>query len=341
MDEDFIPKIFEPFTKEDNNFKTKYGSTGLGMAITKRIVEMMNGNLCVASRKGVGTEFDVSIPLNRSDYQESILSRTIDLSALSILVVDDDPIDAVHAKIVLEDVGVHADTALNSEEALRMIETNHTLGKPYNLVLMDWNMPGMNGLSASVEIRKQYDNESTVVVTTAYNWNDIKDEARRMGVDSFLAKPLMASNIVEQLERIALQNHMNLFKEKNKANLAGRRILLAEDIAINAEIMMYALEFENIKVDHAENGKLAVEMLKNSAPGTYAAILMDVRMPEMDGLEATATIRSLGREDAKRIPIIALTANAFNEDVQRSLQAGMNAHLTKNQLLQTLGELIY
>ena len=226
-----------------------------------------------------------------------------------------------------------------------MMEVQHTKHKPYNLVLMDWNMPGMNGLEASAEIRKLYDNESTVVVLTAYSWDDIEEEAHRVGVDSFLTKPLFAANVVEEFERIARRNNMDLFREKKQANLSGRRVLLAEDMALNAEIMIDLLEMEGIDADHAENGRKAVEMFAVSPAGTYAGILMDVRMPEMDGLEAAAAIRALNRSDARRIPIIALTANAFDEDVQRSLQAGMNAHLSKpvdsEQLVRVLGELVY
>ena len=164
-------------------------------------------------------------------------------------------------------------------------------------------------------------------------------------VDSFLAKPLFAANVIEELKHIARRSNMNLFKEKKRASLEGRRILLAEDIEMNAEIIMDILEMEDMLADHAQNGRIVVDMFKDSEPGTYSAILMDVRMPEMDGLEATAFIRALDRPDAKQIPIIALTANAFDEDVQRSLQAGMNAHLTKpvepDYLYQILGELIY
>jgi CheY-like chemotaxis protein len=210
---------------------------------------------------------------------------------------------------------------------------------------MDWSMPGMSGLEASNEIRKMFDRESTVVVLTAYNWDDIQEEAERVGVNSFLAKPLLTGNIINELERIARRNNMALFRKKNRADLSGRRVLMAEDMEINAEIMIDILEMEGVEADHAKNGKLAAEMFAQSEIGGYSAILMDVRMPEMDGLEATAAIRALRREDAARIPIIALTANAFDEDVQRSLQAGMNAHLTKpvepNVLYQVLGELIY
>ncbi len=344
MDKEFIPKIFDVFSQEDGSRKTKYGSTGLGMAITKRIVEMMNGSISVESEKGVGTEFAVTVTLRNCDQRGADRDSKVDPHDLFVLVVDDDKIAAEHARMVLDEVGIRADICTSGEEALRMMELQHTKHRPYNLVLMDWNMPGMNGLEASAEIRKQYDSETTVVVLTAYNWDDIQEEAHRVGVDSFLAKPLFAANVIEEFERAARKNNM-VVKEKNRADLFGRRILLAEDMEINAEIMMDILEMENMQADHAENGRIAVEKFAESAVGDYAAILMDVRMPEMDGLEAASAIRAMNREDAKRIPIIALTANAFDEDVQRSLQAGMNAHLTKpiepNHLYQALGELIY
>ena len=345
MDKEFIPKIFEAFSQEDGSHKTKYGSTGLGMAITKRIVEMMNGSISVESEKGVGTEFAVTVTLRNGDRREESRDIAVDPQSFHVLVVDDDKIAAEHARMVLEEVGIQADTCYSGEEALRMMEVQHTKHRPYNLVLMDWSMPGMNGLEASAEIRKQYDRETTVVVLTAYSWDDIRDEANRIGVDSFLPKPLFAANVLVQFERIANRNNMALLREKKRAELAGCRVLLAEDMELNAEIMTDVLDMEGVRADHAENGRIAVEMFADSAVGTYSAILMDVRMPEMDGLEATAAIRALKREDAKTIPIIALTANAFDEDVQRSLQAGMSAHLSKPiepaVLYQVLGELIY
>jgi Response regulator containing a CheY-like receiver domain and a GGDEF domain len=308
-------------------------------------VEMMNGTISVESEKGVGTAFTVTATLRNSEQKETERDTAIEPEAFHVLVVDDDRIAAEHARMVLEEVGIHADTCYSGEEALRMMEVQHLKHKPYNLVLMDWSMPGMNGLEASAEIRKQYDSETTVVVLTAYSWDDIEAEAHRIGVDNFLAKPLFAANVLEQFERIAHRNNMAMLREKKRADLMGCRVLLAEDVEINAEIMMDILEMEGVKTDYAENGRIALEMFRSSPIGAYSAILMDVRMPEMDGLEATAEIRALDRKDAKHIPIIALTANAFDEDVQRSLQAGMNAHLSKpvepTDLYRVLGELIY
>ena len=344
MDPAFLPKAFDAFTQEDSSNKNKFGGTGLGLAVTKRIVEIMNGTISAESEKGAGSAFTVTLTLWNSDQKGAGQDHTVDPQALYVLVVDDDPIDGEHAKAILEEVGIRADVCTGGQEALRMMEEQHAKHKPYNLVLMDWSMPGMNGLEASEEIMRQYKDESTVVVLTAYNWDDIREEAQRVGVDHFLAKPLNARKVIEEFERIARRSNMAVIRKK-RADLTGRRILLAEDLESNAEIMMDILEMENIRSDHAANGRIAVELFENSAPGTYAAILMDVRMPEMDGLEATAAIRAMRREDAKRIPIIALTANAFDEDVQRSLQAGMNAHLSKpvdsDYLVRILGELVY
>ena len=345
MDREFIPKIFDAFSQEDGSRRNKYGSTGLGMAITRNIVEMMNGTIEVESEKGVGTEFTVTITLRNCAARKADRGDSIDPSGMHVLVVDDDAVAAEHARMALDEAGIRADACLSGEDALKMMEVQHTKQAPYNLVLMGRDMPGMSGLEACAEIRKLYDRETAVVILTGYTFDDIREEADRAGVDAFLAKPLFAAGVIEAFERVARRNNMSLFKEKKRAELAGRRILLAEDMEINAEIMMDMLDMGDVQADHAENGRIAVEMFEGSAPGTYSAILMDVRMPEMDGLEAAAAIRALDREDSKRIPIIALTANAFDEDVQRSLQAGMNAHLSKpvelEHLFQILGELIY
>ena len=345
MDKEFIPKIFDPFSQEDSSSKNKYGSTGLGMAITKSIVEMMNGSISVDSEKGVGTTFTVAVTLRNSEHKGVSLEDSVDPNRLHVLVVDDDEIAAEHARTVLDEIGIRADVCHSGKAALNMLELQHVKQEPYNLVLMDWQMPELDGSETAKLIREHFDSETTVIILTAYNWDDILEEAQKSGVDSFLSKPLFAANVVAEFERIARKNNMSLFKEKKRADLKGRRILLAEDIEINAEIVMAILEVKEAETDHAENGRIVLEMFKNSEVGRYDAILMDVRMPEMDGLEAAAAIRALDRPDAKRIPIIAMTANAFDEDVQRSLQAGMNAHLSKpveaEHLYQTLEELIY
>ena len=344
MDPAFLPKIFDPFAQEDSSRNSKYGSTGLGMAITKNIVEMMNGSISVESEKGKGSAFTVIVSLRNCSHQGPV-TRYIRPKDMRVLIVDDEEIAAEHARIVLEEVGILADTCHTGGDALQMLEVQHTKHEAYNLVLLDWKMPEMDGLEVAREIRKRYDNETTVIILTSFDWDEIMDEALHIGVDSFLAKPLFASNVINEFERLARKNNMSLYKEKKRADLKGRRILLAEDIMINAEIMKQLMTMKEVITDHAENGRIALEMFEKSEPGTYEAILMDVRMPEMDGLEAARRIRALDRPDAKTVPIIAMTANAFDEDVQLSLQAGMNAHLSKpvdpEHLYQTLEELIW
>ncbi len=344
MDSSFIPRIFDSFTQENSSRSSKYGSTGLGMAITKNIVELMNGTISVESEKGVGSEFTVVITLRNCSHNEHAASY-INPKDMKVLVIDDEEIAAEHARVVLDEVGIKADTCFSGPDALHMLEVAHTKQMPYNLVLLDWKMPEMDGLEVAREIRSRYDKDTTVIILTSFNWDDIMDESLHIGVDSFLAKPLFASNVIDEFQRIARKNGMGLFRERKRADLKGRRILLAEDMVINAEIMKEVISVKEALIDHAENGRLALEMFKNSPAGYYDAILMDVRMPEMDGLEATAAIRALDRKDAVTVPIIAMTANAFDEDVQRSLQVGMNAHLSKpvepDHLYQTLEELIW
>ena len=344
IDPDFIPKIFDPFTQENSSRSSKYGSTGLGLAITRSIVELMNGEISVRSEKGKGSEFTVVLSLRNCRHQGPA-TRYIKPKDMRVLIVDDEEIAAEHARLVLDEVGIRADICLTGAEAMQMLEVQHGKHTPYNLVLLDWKMPEMDGLDVAREIRKRYDSETTVIILTSFNWDEIMDEALHIGVDSFLAKPLFASNVIDEFERIARKNNMSLFKERKRADLKGKRILLAEDIFINAEIMKQMIAIREAEIDHAENGRIVTEMFAKSEADFYDAILMDIRMPEMDGLEAAQAIRAMDRPDAKRIPIIALTANAFDEDVQRSLQVGMNAHLSKpvepEHLYQTLEELIF
>ena len=344
MDKEFLPRVFDSFAQEDSTRSSKYGSTGLGMAITKNIVEMMNGSITVESEKGKGTVFTVIVSLKNSEHQGPAV-RYVKPKDMRVLIVDDEEVAAEHARLVLEEVDIMADTCFSGEEALHMLEVQHMKQKPYNLVLLDWKMPEMDGLDVAREIRKRYDKETTVIILTSFNWDEIMDDALHIGVDSFLAKPLFASNVIDEFERIARKNNMHLYKEKKRADIRGKRVLLAEDMVINAEIIKKVLSVREMLVEHAENGRLALEVFEQSGEGHFDAILMDIRMPEMDGLEATERIRAIDRPDAKRVPIIAMTANAFDEDVQRSLQVGMNAHLSKpvepDHLYQTLEELIW
>ena len=223
-----------------------------------------------------------------------------------------------------------------------MVRMRHARRESYNLILVDWRMPGMDGVETTRRIRSMVGMETPIIILTSYNWDDIADEARDAGVDSFVPKPLFAGTVMDEF-REAFKNKKREMLHR-RTDLKGKRVLLAEDVPVNAEIMMMVLSMREMEVDLAPNGRVAVELFSSHDTGYYDAILMDMRMPEMDGLEATRAIRAMDRPDAKAVPIIALTANAFDEDVQRSMQAGLNAHLSKpvepEALFETLESLI-
>ena len=343
MSEDYLPHLFEAFSQEDSSVTNKFGSTGLGMPITKSLVEMMNGNIQVESEKGKGTTFTVTVTLTETEQEdEKAQDGELHPHELSVLVIDDDPVDREHAAVVLGQLGVVCESASSGEEGVRMVKLRHARREPYNLILVDWKMPDMDGLETTRRIRALVGSDTPIIILTAYNWDHVEENARQAGVDSFVAKPLFANSVLDEFREA--------FRKKNRlragvrAELKGRRILLAEDMPVNAEIMTMVLAMRQIRVDHAENGKAAVDLFAASPEGAYDAVLMDMRMPVMDGLEAARRIREMDRRDAGTVPIIALTANAFDEDVQRSMQAGLNAHLSKpiepEILFETLETLI-
>ena len=340
---EFLPHVFDAFSQEDSSSTSRYGSTGLGMPITKSIVELMNGHIEVESEKGVGTTFTVTVTLGESERKNvETPGGELDPHEMSVLVIDDDSIALEHAEIVLGQVGVHCETAESGWEGVDKVRIRHGRREDFDLILIDWRMPEMDGIETTRQIRSIVGSDTPIIILTAFNWDDIADEARAAGVDTFAPKPLFAGSVMEEFreafrrksERTAVQT----------VDLKGRRVLLAEDVPINAEIIAMVLSMREIEAEHAANGRIAVEMFAGSKPGYYDAILMDMRMPEMDGLEATRAIRALDRPDAGAVPIIALTANAFDEDVQRSMQAGLNAHLSKpvepDTLFATLENLV-
>ena len=344
ISEEYLPHIFDAFSQEDSSTTNKYGSSGLGLAITKRIVEMMNGDIQVESEKGKGSVFTVTVTLTDSTRTGTNDIDDIHPADMSVLIVDDDPIACQHAELVLEKAGIASETAASGAEAVEMVQLRQARMEPYNLILVDWKMPEMDGVETTRRIRTIVGNESAIIILTAYRWDDILEEAVQAGVDSFIPKPLFAAAVMEEFKSALRRKGSLAAQSAHKAELTGRRILLAEDMEINAEIISMLLESRDMEVDLAQNGKIAVDKFGAHEPGYYDAVLMDMRMPEMDGLEATRRIRAMDREDARCIPIIALTANAFDEDVQRSLQAGLNAHLSKpvqpEVLFETLESLI-
>ena len=344
MSPEYLPHIFDAFSQEDSSSTSRYGSTGLGMTITKSIVELMNGHMEVESEKGAGTTFTVTVTLGESDRKRvEAEDGALDPHDLSVLVIDDDRIALEHAEIILGQIGISCDTAESGWEGVDKVRIRHGRREDYHLILIDWRMPEMDGIETTRQIRAIVGNDTPIIILTSFNWDDIAEEAREAGVDTFVPKPLFAGSVMEQFREAFQRKNESLVRQT--VDLKGRRVLLAEDVSVNAEIMMMVLAMRDMEAELAVNGKIAVEMFEQHAPGYYDAILMDMRMPEMDGLEATRAIRALNREDAKKIPIIALTANAFDEDVQRSMQAGLNAHLSKpvepNALFETLESMLH
>ena len=344
IDENYLPKIFDPFSQEYADTSTSYSGTGLGMAITKNLVEMMSGKISVRSKKGVGSEFTINLTLRNSPKSANDRrGKKINVKDLKVLIVDDDPIACEHAKLVLEEVGIAAETASSGAVAVEKVILRRARHDPYNILLIDLRLHDEDGLQVTRQIREIVGNETAIIILTSYRWDDIVEEAMAAGVDRFMTKPLFSTDIVSEFHDAIEQKTLSE-PPKKLADLNGKRILMAEDMPVNAEIMIMVLSMRGMEVEHAPNGQEAVDMFAASEPNHFDAVLMDIRMPIMDGLQATTTIRELDRPDAKTVPIIAMTANVFDEDVQRSLQAGMNAHLSKpvepEHLYRTLQELI-
>ena len=346
MSKEYLPHIFDAFTQEDSSTTSRYGSTGLGMPITKNIVDLMNGHIEVESEKGKGTKFTVTITLTDALKHDGENAGQDDLTAAAanpvVLIVDDDQMSRDHAVAALADEGIKCETASSGEEAAEMIKLRQARMEPYDLAVIDWVMPDVDGVETIRRIRELPGSEKTVLILASYSWEDAEDDAKKAGANGFVRKPLFAADVLDEFRKVLISR-----KESGDApeiDLTGRRVLLAEDMPVNAEIMMMVLGMQGMEAELAENGKIAVEKFESHTAGYYDVILMDMRMPEMDGLEATRTIRAMDREDAKKIPIIALTANAFDEDVQRSMQAGLNAHLSKpvepENLFTTISELL-
>lgn len=337
MSPEFQKKIFETFSREDTKVQ-KIEGTGLGMAITKFIVSMMGGTIEVESEQGKGSEFHVIIDFERATIQEVDMV----LPSWRLLVVDNNEDLCRSATSALKEIGVQAEWVLDGEKALRKIEENHKRNTDYEIVLLDWKMPGMNGLETTREIRKIVGDEFPILIISAYDWSEIEDEARAAGVQGFISKPLFKSNLYLGLSRYVEgapdeDEQVNALEEER--DFGGLRILLAEDNDLNWEIAEDILTDVGFEVEWAENGKICVEKFEQSAPGYYDAVLMDIRMPVMNGYDAAKAIRALNRADA-RLPIIAMTADAFSEDIQRCLECGMNEHVAKPIDIEKLMKLL-
>ena len=352
MDKEYIPKIFEAFSQEDATTTNRYGGSGLGMAITANLVEMMGGSIEVDSEKGVGTTFTVTVELEESGLSMEKEKLEKLLGRISVIVVDDDPVACEHAKLVLDDLGVETEICERSSEAYSLIKRKWDEGDPYDIVITDFRMPVMDGITLTEEIRRFDGGRTGIIILTGYDFDEEAERAHREGVDGILTKPLFADTLQREIQMVMRDRSEELKTDETEDagaddgyRLEGLRMLIAEDVDINAEILMDILEMEGMESEWAGNGQIAVDMFGDSDEGYYDGVLMDIRMPVMDGLTAAAAIRAMERADAKTVPIIALTANAFDEDVNNSLAAGMNAHLSKpvepEKLYSMLASLIH
>ncbi len=337
MSQEFQRKIFETFSREDSKVQ-KIEGTGLGMAITKFIVGMMDGTIEVESEQGKGSEFHVTIDLERATIQDA----DIVLPPWRLLVVDNNEDLCRSAASVLKGIGVQAEWVLNGREALQKIEENHRKNADYEIILLDWKMPDMNGLETTRGIRKIVGDDLPILIISAYDWSDIEEEARAAGAQGFISKPLFKSNLYLGLSRYVegmLEDDEQETNAEKELDFGGLRILLAEDNDLNWEIAEDILTDVGFEVEWAENGQICVDKFKQSELGYYDAVLMDIRMPVMNGYDAAKAIRALDRPDA-RLPIIAMTADAFSEDIQRCLECGMNEHVAKPIDIEKLMKLL-
>jgi len=324
MSEEFQKHIFDSFTREDNKRVQKTEGTGLGMAITKYIVDAMGGTIEVKSTQGAGTEFNVTLDFEKTSEQEEDMI----LPDFTMLVVDDDRQLCESTTASLKSIGIRADWTLDGESAIRMVSQHHRAHNDYHIILLDLKLPGMNGINTARELRKELGNDVPILLISAYDFSEIEAEAREAGISGFLSKPLFKSTLYYGLKPYIDSPSGTSKPESHIVDFAGKRILLAEDNELNWEIASELLTELGLELDWAENGQICVDMFKKSPEGFYDAILMDIRMPVKDGYEATDMIRNMNRPDSS-LPIIAMTADAFSEDIKRCIDHGMNAHVAK------------
>ena len=337
MSQEFAQKIFEPFERERTSTVSRIQGTGLGMAITKNIVDMMGGTIEVQTAQVKGTEFTVCVPM-RAQTEQRPVEKITELEGLKALVVDDDFNTCDSVTKMLVKVGMRAEWTLSGKEAVLRARQSIEMSDVYHAYIIDWRLPDMNGIEVTRQIRSLHD-DTPIIILTAYDWSDIEVEAKAAGVTAFCSKPMFMSDLRETLMSALGQKPADavqrLLPEKN-ADFKGKHILLVEDNELNREIAQEILREYGFLVDSAENGAVAVEKVSTAAPGSYDLVLMDVQMPIMDGYTATRKIRALDDPARAKIPILAMTANAFDEDRRNALESGMNGFLSKPIVIDDL-----
>ena len=330
MSQEFAQKIFEPFERERTSTVSRIQGTGLGMAITKNIVDMMGGTIKVQTAQGKGSEFIICLPM-RTQAEHRPVEKITELEGLKALVVDDDFNTCDSVTKMLVKVGMRAEWTLSGKEAVLRARQSIEMSDVYHAYIIDWRLPDMNGIEVTRQIRSLHD-DTPIIILTAYDWSDIEVEAKAAGVTAFCSKPMFMSDLRETLMSALGQSQTDAAQEllpQKNADFKGRRILLVEDNELNREIAQEILREYGFRVDTAENGAVAVEKVCTAAPGSYDLVLMDVQMPVMDGYTATRKIRALDDPARAKIPILAMTANAFDEDRCNALESGMNGFLSK------------
>lgn len=328
MSKDFLNRIFDPFEQERTSGGRIFEGTGLGLSITQNLVHLMNGTILVESEVGKGSQFKIILPLKKVNVEKEKL-KEVELKDLSVLVVDNEETVCLQTEMILSRMGVRAKWVTDGKQAVEEVKKSIEKDERFDVAIIDWNMPEWNGIDTVKEIRKLNGANLLVIIMSAYDWSEIEEESKSAGVDFFLPKPIFENDVQSILYRISQTDHKLEIPDEVLIEFNKEHILLVEDSEINREIAQTLLEMKNIKVETAINGKEAVDKFIKAKEGYYKAILMDIRMPIMNGLEATEEIRKSNKKDAKTIPIIAMTANAFQEEKEEARKAGINAYLTK------------
>ncbi len=327
IDEDMMSRLFKPFEQANAETSQRHGGSGLGLSIAKSLVEMMHGTILVTSQKGAGTTFAVNLPFGISD--KSSQESAEKFKSIKALIVDDDACTREYTTVVLDRIGIEHDSAESGQQAVDMLEQAHSKGLGYDVCFVDWRMPGIDGIEVTRRIRRLYDADTIIIIVSAYDLSEVEEEAKAAGANLFVTKPLFQSTVFDVLMTLSGGKYKNAGADAKQYDFSGKRVLLAEDNALNREIAVELLQLTNLAIDTVENGKEALEKFQTTAAKTYDAILMDIQMPLMDGYEATRQIRKCNHPQAKTIPIFAMTANAFTEDVNAAFSCGMNGHISK------------